>query len=175
MAKNSKKEKEATKMESKSVYVRGILTDAFYGKRSFKKGEDAKDKYRFSIKANADDMAALVEAAGPYYEDTDEKWIPKWFTDEDAREYLNLSSNFDIKAGMKNPETGKIDDIGYLTDYISDNGNINGSKVVIMIVLKEGAIYPVSILIKEIHKVTMAEMFAGFTDSDDDDDELPFC
>ena len=125
MAKNSKKEKEATKMESKSVYIRGILTDAFYGKRSFKKGEDAKDKYRFSIKANADDMAALVEAAEPYYEDTDEKWLPKWFTDEDAREYLNLSSNFDIKAGIKNPETGKIDDIGYLTDYINENGNIN--------------------------------------------------
>ena len=87
---------------------------------------------------------------------------------------MNLSSNFDIKAGIRNAETGKIDDIGYLTDYISENGNINGSKVVIMIVLKEGAIYPVSILIKEIRKVTMAEMFAGFADSDDDDDELPF-
>lgn len=175
MAGKKKNNNEKTeKLESKSVYVRGILTDAFFGKRSFKKGEDAKDKFRISIKANADDMAALVEAAEPYYEDVDDKWLPKWFTDDDAREYLNLSSNFDIKAGMRDPETGKIEDIGYLTDYINQNGNINGSKVVLMIVLKEGAIYPVSILIKEVHKVTMAEMFAGFADQEDDDDELPF-
>ena len=160
-----KNEKNSEKLESKSVYVRGILTDAFYGHKSFDK--NGKDKYRISIKVVPEDMEALVEAAEPYYEDTDEKWLPKWFTDEDAREFLNLSSNYDIKAGYKNPETGKIDELGDLNDYISDNGNINGSKVVLMVTLKEGAIYPASILIKELKQVTIADMFNDF-------DDLPF-
>lgn len=171
MKKNEKKNETKSELKSTTVYVRGILTDAFYGKRTFKKGEDAKEKYRFSIKVVPEDMDKLIEAAEPYYEETDEKWLPKWFTDEDAREYLNLSSNFDIKAGMKNPETGAIDELGNLTDYINENGNINGSKVVMMVTLKEGAIYPASILIKELHKITMADMFSAYAD---DDDELPF-
>ena len=166
MAKKNDNKNNDNKLESKSVYVRGVLTDAFYGHKSFDK--NGKDKYRISIKAVPEDMEALVEAAAPYYEETDEKWLPKWFTDEDARDFLNLSSNYDIKAGYKNPETGKIDELGNLTDYISDNGNINGSKVVLMVTLKEGAIYPASILIKELKQVTIADMFNDF------DDDLPF-
>ena len=166
MAKKNEKEKAA--LESKTMYIRGILTDAMFGKKSFDK--NGKDKYRISIKAVPEDMEALVKAADPYYDDVEDKWLPKWFTDDDAREFLNLSSNFDIKIGMKNPETGKIEDLGSLMDYIANNGNLNGSKVVIMITLKEGAIYPVSMLIKELHKVTIADMFRDF----EDDDELPF-
>lgn len=162
-----KNEKEKAALESKTMYIRGILKDAMFGKKSFDK--NGKDKYRISIKAVPEDMEALVEAADPYYNDVEDKWLPKWFTDDDAREYLNLSSNFDIKIGMKNPDTGKIEDLGNLMDYIADHGNMNGSKVVIMITLKEGAIYPVSMLIKELHKVTIADMFGDF-----EDDELPF-
>ena len=113
-------------------------------------------------------MEALVDAAAPYYEDTDDQWIPKWFKDEDEREYLNLSSNYDIKAGYRNPETGKIEDIGNLIEYIDKNGNINGSKVVLMVTVKEGAVYPASILVKEFKHITIADMFADF------DDDLPF-
>ena len=165
-----KKKEEKQELRNKNVYVRGVLVDAFFGKRTFEKGKDAKDKYRISIKANADDMAALAEAAAPYYEDTEEKWMPKWLTDSESREFLNLASNYDIKAGYKNPETGNIDELGYLNDYIVDNGNINGSKIVIMLTLKAGAIYPASILIKELKTATIADMFAGF----EDNDELPF-
>ena len=166
MAKNTKKEEQ--QLESKSVYVRGILTDAFYGVKTFAKGNSGKDKYRISIKAIPEDMETLVTEAEPYYENVDAKWLPKWYTDEDAREFLNLSSNYDIKAGYKNPETGKIEDLGNLIEYIDKNGNINGSKVVIMVTLKEGAIYPASILIKEFKHVTIADMFNDF------DDDLPF-
>ena len=165
----AKKKEEKQELKNKNIYVRGILVDAFYGRKSFDK--NGKDKYRYSIKANADDMAALVEAAAPYYEDTDEKWLPKWFTDEDAREFLNLASNYDIKAGYRNPETGNVDELGFLTDYISDHGNINGSKIIIMLTLKEGAVYPASMLIKELKTTTIADMFADFVD---DGDELPF-
>lgn len=160
---------EAKTKDSTSVYIRGILTDAFYGVKDFKKGRQQAEKYRISIKANREDMDKLAEVAAPYYEDTDEQWIPKWFKDKDCREFLNLSSNFDIKTGYRNPETGAIDELGDLTKYIAENGNINGSKVILMVTVKEGAVYPASLLIKELKHVTIADMFADF------DDDLPFC
>lgn len=166
-ANNKVNNEEKQEMKSTNVYVRGTLTDAFYGRKSFDK--NGKDKFRISIKANADDMEALAAAAEPYYENTDAKWLPKWFTDADARDFLNLASNYDIPAGYKDPDTKEMTELGNLMDYIGEHGNINGSKVIIMLTLKEGAIYPVSILIKELRKVTIADMFKDF-----DDDELPF-
>lgn len=168
MAKKSTNDNKKQK-DSASVYVRGILTDAFYGVKEFKKGKSGSDKFRISIKAVPEDMEKLVETAAPFYKDADEQWIPKWFKDEEAREYLNLSSNFDIKAGMRNAETGAIEELGDLIGgYIKDHGNINGSKVILMVTVKEGAVYPASILIKELKQTTIADMFADF------DDELPF-
>lgn len=165
MPKKTTEKKE--ELKAKSLYIRGTLVDAMYGARSFSKGKDAKEKYRISIKAVNVDMEELVKEAEPFYENVDEKWLPKWYSDEASREYLNLSSNFDIKAGLKK-EDGTIEELGGLIDYISDNGNINGSKVIVLVTLKEGAIYPQSILIKELRKVTMSDMFADFAD------ELPF-
>lgn len=164
-------------MESKSIYVRGIITEAMYGKREFGKGKDSKDKYRVSLKIEPTDMEKLIEEAEPFYEGTDEKWIPKWFTDEEAREYINLSSNYDIKIGQKN-EKGELEDLGKMMEYIEANGNINGSKVVMLLTLKPGAVYPQAILIKELKKQTIADMFAGadgFMDIPSDiEEELPF-
>lgn len=164
--KNNKKQN-TEELKSTSVFIRGTLTDAMFGKRSFAKGSDSKEKYRISIKALPEDMEKLVEAAEPYYENTDDAWIPKWFKDENAREYLNVSSNYDIKAGLR-AEDGTIQELGNLMDYIADNGNINGSKVVLMVILKEGAIYPQSLLIKELHQTTISDMFMEF------EDELPW-
>lgn len=168
---NKKAAKAEEKIESKSVYLRGVITEAMYGKRSFGKGSDSKEKYRISLKINPDDMDKLIEEAEPFYEDTDEKWIPKWYTDEDAREYINLSSNFDIKIGKKTEEG--VVDCGTMMDFIADNGNINGSEVVLMVTLKPGAIYPQAILIKKLHTQTIGEMFNGFEDIGEDE-ELPF-
>ena len=168
---NKKAAKAEEKIESKSVYLRGVITEAMYGKRSFGKGSDSKDKYRISLKVVPDDMDKLVEEAEPFYEDTDDAWVPKWFKDEDAREFLNLSSNYDIKIGMKTAEG--IKDYGTMMDYIADNGNINGSEVVLMVTLKPGAIYPQAILIKKLHTQTIGEMFNGFEDIGEDE-ELPF-
>lgn len=170
---NKKNTKAAEKSapESKSLYLRGIITEAMYGRREFKRGSDSKDKYRISLKIEPEDMEKLLEEAEPFYEDTDEKWLPKWYTDENAREYLNLSSNFDIKIGKK--ENGALVDCGTMMKFIEDNGNINGSKVVLMVTLKEGAIYPQAILIKELHQTNIEDLFEGFMDIDGDD-ELPF-
>ena len=165
------KQQEKKENESKSLYVRGILTEAMYGRREFKKGSDSKDKYRISLKIEPEDMEKLIEEAEPFYEDTEEKWLPKWYTDEDAREFLNLSSNFDLKIGIK--ENGQLKDLGTMWDYIQDNGNINGSKVVLLVTFKPGAIYPQAILIKELHQTNIEDLFNGFMETDGDD-ELPF-
>lgn len=169
---NKKAAKTEEKIESKSVYLRGVITEAMFGKRSFGKGSDSKDKYRISLKVVPEDMDKLIEEAGPFYEETDEKWIPKWYTDEDAREFLNLSSNFDIKIGKKTAD-GQLEDLGKMMEYIEKNGNINGSEVVLMVTLKPGAIYPQAILIKKLHTQTIGEMFNGFEDIGEDE-ELPF-
>ena len=163
-------EKEEKALESKSLYLRGIITDAMFGKRDFKKGKDQADKYRLSLKIEPEDMDALREAADPYYEDCDEKWIPKWYSSDDPEDYefLNLASNYDIKIGKK--EDGKLVDLGKMMEYIDKNGNIHGSKVVVMVTLKRGAIYPQAILIKELHQTTIDDLFKDFEDGD----ELPF-
>lgn len=173
MANNKKNTKAAEKTapESKSLYLRGIITEAMYGRREFKRGSDSKDKYRISLKIEPEDMEMLLAEAEPFYENTDEKWLPKWYTDEDAREFINLSSNFDIKIGKK--EDGKLVDCGTMMSFIEANGNINGSKVVLMVTLKEGAIYPQAILIKELHQTNIEDLFEGFMDIDGDE-SLPF-
>lgn len=173
MANNKKNTKAAEKSapESKSLYLRGIITEAMYGRREFKRGSDSKDKHRISLKIEPEDMEMLLAEAEPFYENTDEKWLPKWYTDEDAREYINLSSNFDIKIGKK--ENGALVDCGTMMSFIEANGNINGSKVVLMVTLKEGAIYPEAILIKELHQTNIEDLFEGFTDIDGDE-SLPF-
>ena len=168
---NKKAAKAEEETKSKSVYLRGVITGAMFGKRSFRKGSDSKDKYRISLKIEPEDMEKLIEEAEPFYEDTDDAWIPKWFKEENAREFLNLSSNYDLKIGIK--EDGQLKDLGTMWDYIQDNGNINGSKVVILVTLKPGAIYPQAILIKELHTATIGEMFEGFMDVNGDE-ELPF-
>lgn len=165
------KQQEKKENESKSLYLRGIITEAMFGRREFKKGSDSKDKYRISLKIEPEDMVKLIEEAEPFYEDTEEKWLPKWYTDEDAREFLNLSSNFDLNIGIK--ENGKLKDLGKMMNYIEANGNINGSKVVLMVTLKPGAIYPQAILIKELHQTNIEDLFNGFMETDGDD-ELPF-
>ena len=164
--KNNKKQN-TEELKATSVFVRGTLTDAMFGKRTFAKGSDNKEKFRISIKALPEDMEKLVEVAEPYYENVSDDFTPKWFKEENAREYLNVSSNYDIKAGLK-AEDGTIQELGNLMDYINENGNINGSKVVLMVILKEGAIYPQSLLIKELHQTTISDMFMEF------EDELPW-
>ena len=60
-----------------------------------------------------------------------------------------------------------------MMSFIEANGNINGSKVVLMVTLKEGAIYPQAILIKELHQTNIEDLFEGFMDIDGDE-SLPF-
>ena len=179
MATQRTNKKQAQEMETGKIYLPGTITTAMYGKRTFSNGKSDKDsKYRLSIKVTAKTMDKLKEVAEPYYVDVEDKWLPEWLskdTDKDGG-YINLSSNFDIRTGEY--VNGAIIDKGDMSDYVADNGgNINGSKVVVLVYIKQGAIYPGALLIKELHKVDIGSMFN--TDDEDfkavfDGEDLPF-
>ena len=176
--KTTNKKAAQEKQESGKYYLAGTVTTAMYGKRNFPNGKsDKEDKYRLSLKCTADAINGLREAAEPFYVDTEDKWMPEWMkTDPDEEGgYINFASGFDIRCGEY--RDGEIIDKGDMTDYIADNGgNINGSKVVVSVTIKPGAIYPAAMIIKELHKQDIASMF----DTDDNGfmsamgEELPF-
>lgn len=172
--KNSKQE--AQEMETGKVYLAGTITTAMFGKRTFANGKKDKDeKYRISLKCTKEAVDKLKEAAEPYYVDTEDKWLPDWLTEETPEDgrYINLSSGFNFRVGEY--INGAIVDQGDLTEYLSDNGgNINGSKAVVLVNIKQGAIYPAALLIKELHKQDIGSMFGGegFTEAFGED--LPF-
>ena len=75
------------------------------------------------------------------YEDTHEKFVPRWFKDKEG--YINLKSNFDIPVLTTNDEETT------LVDLINESPTLIGSKVNISLTLADGAIYPNAIKIIE--------------------------
>lgn len=175
---NTKTNKQVQEQENGKFYLAGTITTAMYGKRTFANGKsDKDDKYRLSFKVTADVMDKLKETAEPFYEDVEDKWLPDWLTNDTDKDggYINLSSNYDIRVGEY--IDGKVEDRGSMTDYIADNGgNINGSKAVVLLTIKPGAIYPAALIIKELHKVDLASMFENDAEFKAvfDGDDLPF-
>lgn len=169
----AKKAAETKKQELEAINVKvcGTITDLMYGRRTYANGrKDKEDKYRMSLKLASGEMEKFIEACRPYYEDAEETYIPKFLKDdasEDDLEYLNLKSGFDFGFVQKTA-TG-FDEIGGVNDVLDDNGNINGSKVVVTIKIKEGAFYPVAVCIVELHKKSLADFFDA-----SDFEDLPF-
>ena len=174
---NAKKNTQAQKEQNNGkFYLAGTITTAMYGKRTFANGKkDKDDKYRISLKCTAEAIDRLKETAEPYYVDTKEKWLPDWLTEETPKDggYINLSSGFDFRVGEY--VNGAIIDAGNLTEYLADHGgNINGSKAVVLVSIKPGAIYPAALLIKELHVMDIGTMFAGDDFQSAFGEELPF-
>ena len=155
--------KEVAKKDSKQVVIAGVVTTAMYGKRNFSTGQsDDTEKYRVSIKVKPAAVQVLKDAAEGYFEGIEDKWIPDWYKKEAAEtEYLNFSSSFDIRIGELGVNN-RMFDKGTMSDYIKANGgNINGSKIALSLTIKKGAVYPVAILVKELHSQTINDMFDG--------------
>lgn len=167
-AKAANKEQE----ESKMIYISGIVSLAMYGKRVFQNGKsDKEDKYRLSIKLDDGMLDKLREDCAPFYDGVDDSWRPKWL--EEDTEFLNLSSNYDIRIGVI--ENGHLADRGTMCDFIADNGSITGSKAVFGITVKPGALYPAAILIKELKIQSIDDFFNAKSEGlEDFFDELPF-
>ena len=167
--------KEVAKKDSKQAVIAGIVTTAMYGKRNFSTGQsDDTEKYRISLKVVPAQVEALKQAAEGYFEGIEDKWIPDWYKKDAAdTEYLNFSSSFDIRIGELGVNN-RMFDKGTMSEYIKLNGgNINGSKVVLSVTIKKGAVYPSAILVKELHSQTINDMFGG-DDLDDLFAENPF-
>ena len=75
------------------------------------------------------------------YEDTHEKFIPRWFKEKNG--YINLKSNYDIPVLTTNDEETT------LVDLINESPTLIGSKVNISLTLTDGAVYPNAIKIVE--------------------------
>ena len=149
--------KETTKT-NETAKVRGILTGAMYGTSKFDKDE----KYHVSIKFDDGERDKLVAACNDIYKNAG-SFTPKWFKD-DTTEYVNFKSNYDIPCVYKDDDGNRHD--APLSAILSEFGTISGSKVIIAVTLKEGAIYPKAIAFTELVKASIDDLF--------DEDELPF-
>mgnify|MGYP003288192379 CR=1 FL=1 len=169
-AKNNKAT-EAQKQEGVRINLCGTVTDLMFGRHTYNNGrKDKEDKYRLSVELAAGEMDKFIAACKPMYEKADEKYIPKFLNadaTEDEKKYLNLKSSFPFGFCQRNGRV--IEDLGTVEDVLKDLGNINGSKVVVTIIIKEGAFYPVAVCIVQLVQKTLADYYGDFDFSD-----LPF-
>lgn len=169
-AKNNKAT-EVQKQEGVKINLCGTVTDLMFGRRTYNNGrKDKEDKYRLSVELAAGEMDRFIAACKPMYEKADEKYIPKFLNadaTEDEKKYLNLKSSFPFGFCQRNGRV--IEDLGTVEDVLKDLGNINGSKVVVTIIIKEGAFYPVAVCIVQLVQKTLADYYGDFDFSD-----LPF-
>lgn len=171
MANNKKTAAKAATPEATNVNVCGTIVDMMYGKRTYNNGrKDKEDKYRLSLQLADGEMEKFIDIATPFYANSEETYVPK-FLKEDAEEedlqYLNFKSTFPF-GFVKKTENG-IEEIGDFNKVLEEYGNINGSKVVMTVKLKDGAFYPVGCCIVELHKKSLTEFYSDF-----DFDDLPF-
>ena len=159
---------EAQKQEGVKINLCGTVTDLMFGRRIYNNGrKDKEDKYRLSVELAAGEMDRFIAACKPMYEKADEKYIPKFLNadaTEDEKKYLNLKSSFPFGFCQRNGRA--IEDLGTVEDVLKDLGNINGSKVVVTIIIKEGAFYPVAVCIVQLVQKTLADYYGDFDFSD---------
>lgn len=126
-----KEQVEKEMKELKSLLIEGIIVSCRYGSTKF----DDTNKYRFAIKSDSipyDDIHA--------YDNVGAKLTPSWMKEKDG--YINCSSIYDVP--VMDTRLKKIS----FTDWM-ENYNTIGSKVLVKIKQKDGAIYPEAIKVLE--------------------------
>ena len=159
------------KQEGVKINLCGTVSDLMFGRRTYNNGRrDKEDKYRLSVKLAGGEMDKFIEICKPFYEIADDKYIPKFLAPDataEDKEYLNLKSSFPFGFCQRNGKV--IEDIGTVEDVLTNLGNINGSKVVVTVIVKAGAFYPVAVCIVDLVQKTMADYYGDFDFAD-----LPF-
>ena len=154
-----------TKKDPVRCTVTGIITSAFKGATKFDKNE----AIRIGLKLDDKMMLKLYTTAkgAGIYDNTAPGFVPKWYSEPDKTEYINVKTGYAIKARVKNSDKFNPDhDYDLEDDILNEYGSINGSHCALALNLKDGAIYPLAILIDELKEVTFDDLF--------DMDELPF-
>lgn len=126
-----KEQVEKEMKELKTLLIEGVIVSCRYGSTKF----DDTNKYRFAIKSDSipyDDIHA--------YDNVGAKLTPSWMKEKDG--YINLSSIYDVP--VMDTRLKKIS----FTDWM-ENYNTIGSKVLVKIKQKDGAIYPEAIKVLE--------------------------
>lgn len=129
--------------ESKVIekILTGTVTFATFGQTS----KDKTDKYRVTFNADKFDKTDFIKA----YEKSDLK--PKFITDENCY-LINIKSLFDFPCKITDTDA----DNGYGVQHVSDwleTGEIIDAKIKIKVKLKEGAIYPVSMIVEKLGSI----------------------
>ena len=130
----SKAQSTETKETKKQVIVEGIITSARFGKSRF----DETEKNRLSVKC--EDGVIPYEIFDEFYKRVGNKLTPTWLKERNG--YINVSSEFNIPVKTVNSRTITFADLIETTTCI-------GSKIKLALNVKEGATYPISILILE--------------------------
>lgn len=126
-----KEQVEKEMKELKTLLIEGVIVSCRYGSTKF----DDTNKYRFAIKSDSipyDDIHA--------YDNVGAKLTPSWMKEKDG--YINCSSIYDVP--VMDTRLKKIS----FTDWM-ENYNTIGSKVLVKIKQKDGAIYPEAIKVLE--------------------------
>lgn len=126
-----KEQVEKEMKELKTLLIEGIIVSCRYGSTKY----DDTNKYRFAIKSDSipyDDIHA--------YDNVGAKLTPSWMKEKDG--YINCSSIYDVP--VMDTRLKKIS----FTDWM-ENYNTIGSKVLVKIKQKDGAIYPEAIKVLE--------------------------
>ena len=123
-----------TKETKKQVIVEGLITSARFGKSRF----DDTEKNRLSVKC--EDGAIPYEIFDEFYKTVGNKLTPTWLKDRNG--YVNVSSKFDIPVKTTTGRVITFEDLIESTTCI-------GSKVKLALNVKEGATYPISLVIIE--------------------------
>lgn len=142
--------------------IKGVVTACYKGRSKFSKTE----ALRISIKFDEGQREKLVEKceANNIYDNVKEGYIPDWYSKKDA-EYINLKSVYPVACRVENTQkytSGTTYDLE--DDILAELGNINGSEVSVSVTLKEGAIYPVALLIKKLCVKDFDDLFAAMTE-----------
>ena len=134
MPKAKSTETKETKETKKQVIVEGLITSARFGKSRF----DDTEKNRLSVKC--EEGVIPYEIFDEFYKTVGNKLTPTWLKERNG--YINVSSKFDIPVKTVNGRTITFADLIETTTCI-------GSKIKLALNVKEGATYPISILILE--------------------------
>lgn len=127
-------ETKETKETKKQVIVEGLITSARFGKSRF----DDNEKNRLSVKC--EEGAIPYEIFDEFYKTVGNKLTPTWLKERNG--YINVSSKFDIPVKTTTGRVIEFEDLIESTTCI-------GSKIKLALNVKEGATYPISILILE--------------------------
>lgn len=129
----------------KEIIFNGVVKYAYYGKSD----NDKKDKTRILVKVEDDNIEEIRKEITECYKNSSLK--PKFITENGTD--LMIKSLYDVPCRM-DADTSQIKELW--SDYDTtakgfiDMGYTVGAKVKIKVKLKNGAMYPVAIVVKEL-------------------------